>query len=98
MIVARIDREGYFLEDVILQEGEEMPVDCIEGRPNTTERGFYRPRWTGTEWVEDMSREKIDELNNQPRPHSEIELLRIDQAKANAEMIELMMSMFGGGF
>ena len=61
--------------------------------------GLYRAKWTGLEWVEDMTQEEINELNNRPRGLTEIELLRIEQAKANAEMIELMMSMvYGGGF
>lgn len=33
-----------------------------------------------------------------PQPLPEVEKLRIEQAKANAELIELMMSILGGGF
>jgi len=55
-------------------------------------------------WVEIPDGKRIvsvDPETNEPifedLPKSEIELLRIEQAKANAEMIELMMTMLGGG-
>lgn len=42
----------------------------------------------------------IDAHDPTPLPprQTDIELLRIEQAKANSEIIELMMFMFGGGF
>lgn len=55
-------------------------------------------------WVEIPEGKRIVSINpetNEPifedLPKSEIELLRVEQAKANAEMIELMMTMLGGG-
>jgi hypothetical protein len=67
MIVARIDENGYFIEDVILKQDEEIPLDCITTRPNTAIKGFYKAKWTSEEWVEGMSQNEIDALNNQPR-------------------------------
>jgi len=43
-VVARIDGEGYFLEDVLLDDTQPLPIRTIEARPP---EGFYRPRWTG---------------------------------------------------
>ena len=46
----RVDENGYFVEDVILEEGEEIPSDCVTERPP---QPCWKPRWTGTEWVEE---------------------------------------------
>ena len=75
IVVSKIDENGYFVEDVIVKKGEEIPSDCIETRLDTSERGYYRPRWTGTKWIEDMSQEEIDALNNQPKEPTKEELL-----------------------
>lgn len=83
MIVAKIDENGYFLKDIILQEGEEAPLYCIETRPNTEIRGFYRPKWTGTEWIEGMTQEEINELNNQPKELSVEERLALAEDTIN---------------
>lgn len=46
-------------------------------------QGFYHPKWNGSEWVEGMSQEQIDELKNQPvepSPEERIEFLEQDNA------------------
>lgn len=50
MQVYKIDKNGYFVEDVILQENEEIPPDCVTIRPP---QPCYKPRWNGTEWIEE---------------------------------------------
>ena len=90
IVVSKIDENGYFVEDVIVKEGEEIPSDCIETRLDTTEKGYYRPRWTGTEWIEDMTEEQLDELNNQPR-----EITEEQQRLLDLEMA--ITAILGGG-
>ena len=53
-IVGKIDAQGFFLEDVILEDGEPLPADCIESRPL---EWFHKPRWDGAElrWVEGLT-------------------------------------------
>lgn len=42
---------------------EELAEDIITvDSPN----GLYRAKWTGTEWIEGLSQEEIDEINNVP--------------------------------
>ena len=48
-IVSRINADGLFVEDVLLQEGEPLPAGTIENRPP---EGFRKPRWNGATWVE----------------------------------------------
>lgn len=54
--VAEFDKEGNPTEELA---GSIVIIDP----PN----GLYRAKWTGTEWIEDMTQEEIDESNSQPR-------------------------------
>lgn len=79
MQIYRIDENGYFVEDVILKKGEEIPNDCIEIRPL---QPCYKPRWNGTEWVEEGT-------PPEPQPHppnKEERLEALEQA-----MLEIVM-------
>lgn len=58
--VLKIDNEGFFIEDVILQSDEVVPSDCIEVECN--ER-LYKPKWNGDKWVEGLTQMEIDEIN-----------------------------------
>lgn len=73
MQVYRINENGVYIEPVVLRKGQEIPSDCIALIPPN---GLYRAKWTGTEWMEDMSQEEIDELNNQPREKTQLEILQ----------------------
>jgi hypothetical protein len=77
--VFKIDENGYIIEKHVVEfdkEGnplEELGEDIITVTPPD---GLYRAKWTGIEWIEDMSQEEIDELNKQPEKEpSEIEIL-----------------------
>jgi hypothetical protein len=48
-LVAKVDAQGHFIEDVLLEDSEALPVECIATRPP---EGFYTPQWTGSEWTE----------------------------------------------
>lgn len=87
--VVKIDINGYYLEPVIIEYEEDMQHNYIKTIPPN---GLYRAKWTGLEWIEDMSPEEIDELNNQPRVLTEIEQLKISQA----EQFEAILELLGG--
>jgi hypothetical protein len=40
--------------------------------------GFYKPKWNGLEWVEGLTEEQINFLENQPIPPTEIDLLKTE--------------------
>ena len=48
-VVSRIGIGGFFVEDVLLEDGAPAPPDTVETRPP---EGFYRPMWTGSAWAE----------------------------------------------
>ena len=71
--VYKINKNGYYIEPVILKKDKYIPDDCIEEKPPN---GLYRAKWTGAEWIEDMTEEEIDAIKNRPRELSEIDIMR----------------------
>ena len=57
----RIDGDGLFIEDVLLNDIEDLPNDCITIQ---CENGFYTPKWDGEKWIEGKSQSEIDQINN----------------------------------
>lgn len=80
--VYRINENGFYIEPVIVNDIDDIPIDCIDV---DIPQGLYRAKWTGTEWVEDMTQEEIDELNNIARPPTIEEQL----AKKDEQILEL---------
>ncbi len=48
-VVSRLDANGLFAEDVLLEDGQDLPAGCVEERPP---EGFHAPRWDGSGWIE----------------------------------------------
>lgn len=70
--VLKIDINGFFIEDVLLKDGEVAPLDCIDVM---CPQGFYKPKWNGSEWVEGLTQAEIDALKLVPQEPSEAERL-----------------------
>jgi len=88
MKVLKIDNDGFFIEDVILEEGQLIPIDCIE---MLCPSGFYKPKWNNIEWVEGLTQEEIDIIKNRPIEKTELEILKaelIDQKERFRTMEE----------
>lgn len=83
----RIDEDGFYVEDVLFDAGI-IPVDediVLEVVPE----GLYRPRWDGTAWVEGLTQQEIDELQNQPQEPTDAEKiaqLEADKAALQSEV------------
>ena len=58
--VYEIDNNGFIKERYVISESEQTEFIKV-----SVPQGLYRPRWTGKEWIEDMTQEEIDEINNQ---------------------------------
>lgn len=57
--VSRIDAAGDYIEPVIVENASELAPDLIEVPvPN----GYYKPHWTGSEWVEGKSEDEISAI------------------------------------
>jgi hypothetical protein len=58
--VYKIDSEGFYVEPVILSEGEELPSDCVEV---AIPEGLYKAKFDGTAFVEGLTQLEIDTLS-----------------------------------
>lgn len=100
--VYKIDDNGIYVETVLIEcKYDEdntpiwnVPADCVDLRiPD----GLYQPiKWTGNEWVSTRSQEEIKEIENAPKPLTEIEKIRLEMARSNTELFETMLLMNGG--
>ena len=71
--VMRINQEGYFVEDVLLEDWEETSEGLVSLE---VPAGLYLPRYVAGEWVEGKSQEEIDAIRNVVAPKTDIELLK----------------------
>lgn len=90
--VYEIDAHGYLKEIYVKEFDEQGCKEELSDNMITIDppQGLYRARWTGTEWVEDMSYEEIKALNNKPKAPTVEERLQ-----ATEEAILAMMEVLG---
>lgn len=64
MKAIKIDANGLYVEDVLIEESYEQDSNIITVHcPD----GFYLPKWNGTTWEEGMTQNEIETLNNAPK-------------------------------
>jgi hypothetical protein len=78
--VLEIDNNGLFVADVILQDGEAIPNNCIATQ---CPQGFYLPMWNGSVWIEGLTQDQIAAIKNTPIVPTLEEQLVIEQKYAN---------------
>jgi hypothetical protein len=89
--VLKIDKQGFYIEDVILQDTELTPSDCVETH---CPEGFYKPKWDGEKWIEGYTQEEIKKIqedaerNRIPSPYEIVKEENLELKLAIAEMSE----------
>ncbi|EHI98056.1 hypothetical protein CDLVIII_1357 [Clostridium sp. DL-VIII] len=86
--VLKIDDNGFFIEDVLLENKEITPDDCIEINCPV---GFYKPKWDGDKWVEGLTKEELNVIKNKTIQPTQEEILRAKLIKDNAN-IQLLLT------
>ncbi|WP_394896301.1 hypothetical protein [Clostridium paraputrificum] len=84
--VLRINTDGFYIEDVILNPIEEIPSDCIE---TYCPEGFYKPKWDGEKWVEGYTSEEIKQIQEEVEASREI----TPYEKLEKENLELKLAL-----
>jgi len=84
-LVFEMNQDSIYIQPRLIYKNAETPPNCVTMPPIN---GLYRAKWTGAEWIEDMTQEEIDELNNQPSLPTQEE--RIDMLE---NMILMMMEV-----
>lgn len=69
------DDDNIYAGVVHIVQDSEIPINCVKVRPVN---GLHRARWTGVEWIENMTQEEIDDLNTQSNELS-FEELQVEQ-------------------
>lgn len=76
--VHRKDKDGFYLEDVIIQNDDKLPFDCVD---TPLPSGIYLPaRFVNGTWVSTLTEEEIVEKSKITSRPSEIEILKKQQA------------------
>ena len=86
--VVRIDLLGFFVEDVLIVEGQVVPPNCIA---IIIPEGFYLPRWNGTAWIEGKTQAEIDAIKNTVVPKTPLEIVQENQKNIQDALDFLMM-------
>ncbi|MEH7503296.1 hypothetical protein V7152_15005 [Neobacillus drentensis] len=94
--VFKIGTDGFYIEPVIVQDGEELTAELIEVE---IPEGFYKPKWdkVNIKWVEGLTQEEIDAIKNEPIPKSEIDFLKEQNADLNLQIIDIWETLINGG-
>lgn len=101
MLYRKIDKDGYFVEDIILHEPPMIEVESqdLDGKPITIKQpdpqyiaqkpeGLYKPRYVEGAWVEGLSESEIQELK---KPQ------RMAEIKARLEALDIKTYKFIDG-
>lgn len=87
--VIKIDNSGLFIEDVLLYDNDFIPDNCII---TPCPDGFYRPKWDGKQWIEDLTQDEIDEIKSSiPIPPPTLEDLASGLTEAMRAIMELSL-------
>lgn len=75
--VFRFDSNGFYIEPVILQGNSFTPADCTEIQPQD---GLFKGQFVNGAWVEGMADSDIEAIKNAPKPLTELEQIKKQQA------------------
>lgn len=75
MLYRKIDKDGYFIEDILLNEQPTITqeIDGVESIIPDPQyiiikpEGLYKPKWDGQQWVEGLTDNEIKDLKKPQR-------------------------------
>ena len=101
MLYRKIDKDGYFVEDIILHEPPMIEVESqdLDGKPIIIKQpdpqyiaqkpeGLYKPRYVDGQWVEGLTESEIQDLK---KPQ------RMAEIKARLEALDIKTYKFIDG-
>lgn len=96
MMLFKYDENGIYVCPIILEDvgGNEDLSSTTEVEPPFH---LHRAKWNGSEWIEDMTQEEIDALNNQPKEPTEIEKQQETINTLGRELAQLKLQFMMGG-
>ena len=93
MLLRIIDKETniFLRDDFYFDEETEIALDV------TPAQGLFRPRWDGTQWVEDMTAEEIQAIKDAAIPAGPTLEERVDQHDTKIVTLEETIDVLYGG-
>lgn len=88
----KVDADGFIIEPVSVLSTDVLEADIIT-KPVTGL--LYKPKWTGSEWIEGATQEYIDSWNKPEEP-TELELVKEEQKMTSLAVLELAEMILGG--
>ena len=88
MKVIKIDDNGFFIEDVILDSTDSLDKNMVI---DSCPAGLYKPRWTGSMWVEGKTQDEFieDAFLSALQPSTK----DIEIAERELEVIDLLLDL-----
>lgn len=82
----KIDVDGFYLEDYIYEEGQELETDIITIEMS---QGFIKSKWDGTQWIEGATQEYIDSIKAPVTSQPTLE----ERVASAEEMLTMLMGV-----
>ncbi|MEK5175078.1 hypothetical protein NST63_17925 [Heyndrickxia sp. FSL W8-0496] len=90
--VYRLDSKNFLVETLVVEfDKEGNPIDKLESNIIITSppHQIYKPKWTGTEWVEGATQEEIDGITKPPdSPLTDTQILGQQMTERELESME----------
>ncbi|MEH7511597.1 hypothetical protein V7146_02450 [Gottfriedia acidiceleris] len=83
--VYKFDEDGNYIEPVLIGDDEPIPSDCTElelPQPN------YKPVFKDGSWVETITKEELEEIQNKPQAKSDFEALKEENAALKQQVMQ----------
>lgn len=90
MQVFKIDKDGFYIEPVILQNDAVLTKDLIEIEPPP---GAHKAKFDGVKWIETMTQTQIEAELNATTPKTEIEILKDELAATKEESAQMNLAI-----
>jgi hypothetical protein len=86
-LVRKIDEQGFFIEDVILDDNDKSEDNHIQLE---VPQGLHKPKWDGSKWEEGLTAEELAEATK-PIPQEPTQIDYLVDLDFRMSMIELGM-------
>ena len=82
--VYRYDTNGFYVEPVILEEGQENPENTTNVRPQD---GLFQAKWDGLKWLENLLPDEIQRRLAEKGEPDDIEALQQQMADLSFQLM-----------
>ncbi|NFI92859.1 hypothetical protein FC961_00270 [Clostridium botulinum] len=86
----KIDTKGFYIEDYIYQEDEQLEDNIITIK---IPQDLYKAKWNGDNWIEGATQEYIDSIKPKSKEPTETEILQKQLLETQNMLLELQYKL-----